>query len=57
MKVETTEFYKVARNQTPKREGVNKRTAWENKAYSGRVQRDKVKVKDTYKLFQVWIDC
>jgi hypothetical protein len=53
MKIEINEFYKVARNQTPKREGVNKRTAWENKAYSGRVQRDKVKVKDTYKLFQV----
>jgi hypothetical protein len=53
MKTETTEFYKVARNQTPKRECVNKRQAWENKAYSGRVQRDKVKTKDIYKLFQV----
>lgn len=53
MKIETVEFFKVARNITPKREHVSKRQAWENKAFSGKVQRDKVKVRDTYKLFQV----
>jgi hypothetical protein len=53
MKIETTEFYKMARNTAPKREHVSKRQAWENKAYSGKVQRDKVKVRDTYKLFQL----
>jgi hypothetical protein len=51
MKTETTEFYKVARNQTPKREGVNKRQAWENKAYSGRVQRDKKAQKEGFKIY------
>jgi hypothetical protein len=53
MKIETTQFYKVARNTVPKREHVSKRDAWTSKAYSGRVQRDKVKVRDTYKLFQL----
>lgn len=50
MKTETTEFFKVARNQTPKREAVNSRTAWENKAYSGRVQRDKKALREGFKL-------
>jgi hypothetical protein len=53
MKTETIEFYKVARNTAPKREHVSKRDAWANKAFSGRVQRDKVKTKDIYKLFQL----
>ena len=51
MKVETTEFYKVARNIAPKREHVSKRQAWENKTYSGKVQRDKVKAKQEFKLY------
>lgn len=51
MKTETTEFFKVARNQTPERKHFNKRQAWENKAYSGRVQRDKKALKETFKLF------
>ena len=50
MKTETLEFYKVTRNQTPKREVVNSRTAWENKAYSGRVQRDKKALREGSKL-------
>lgn len=50
MKTETTEFFKITRNQTPKREPVNARTAWENKAYSGRVQRDKKSLREGFKL-------
>lgn len=50
MKIETTEFYKVARRQEPKRSIVSKREAWENKAYSGRVQRDKKALREGFKL-------
>lgn len=50
MKIETTEYFKQARNQQPKREHLNKRQAWENKAFSGRVQRDKIKDKQAFKL-------
>ena len=50
MKTETVEFYKVARNQAPKREHLGKRQAWENRAYSGRVQRDKKALKEGFKL-------
>lgn len=51
MKVETTEFYKVARNQTPKREHLSKRQAQDNKAFSGRVSRDKKANRELNKLF------
>jgi hypothetical protein len=51
MKIETTEFYKVARKTEPKREHVAKREAWQNKAFSGRVQRDKIKEKQAFKLY------
>jgi hypothetical protein len=47
------EFYKITRNTAPKREQVSKLEAWANKAYSGKVQRDRVKVRDAYKLFQL----
>lgn len=51
MKVETTEFYKQARNQQPKREHLNKRQAWENKAFSGKVNRDNKARKELIKLY------
>lgn len=51
MKIETTEFYKVARKQEPKRSQVSKREAWENKAYSGTVQRIKTQARDNEKMF------
>jgi hypothetical protein len=51
MKIETVESYKIARNTAPKREHVSKRDAWVNKAFSGRVQRDKMKAKQEFKLY------
>lgn len=50
MKVETTEFYKVARKQEPKRFTVSKREAWENRAYSGTVKRIKTQMRDNEKM-------
>jgi hypothetical protein len=51
MKIETTEFYKVTRKNEPKRKHLAKREAWQNKAISGRVQRDKIKEKQAFKLY------
>lgn len=51
MKSETAVYFKVARNQTPKREHLSKRQAWENKASSGRVNRDKKANRELNNLF------
>lgn len=51
MKTETIEFYKLARNQTPKREHLGKREAWQNKAFSGKVNRDSKARKELNKLY------
>lgn len=51
MKIETMEFYKVARKQEPKRETVSKREAWENKAFSGTAKRIKTQARDNAKMF------
>lgn len=48
---ETTEFFKVARNIAPKREHLSKRQALDNKAFSGRVNRDKKANRELNKLF------
>ena len=62
MKSETVVYFKVesesnpfglrpARNQAPKREHLSKRQAWENKAFSGRITRDKKVNRELNKLF------
>lgn len=51
MKIGITEFYKQARKQTPKREHLNKREAWQNKAFSGKVNRDSKARKESSKLY------
>lgn len=50
MKTETVEYFKVARNQSPRREHLSKRQALDNKAFSGRVRRDKKANKELNKL-------
>lgn len=62
MKNETLVYFKVesksnpfglrpARNQAPKREHLSKRQALDNKAFSGRVNRDKKAHRELDKLF------
>jgi hypothetical protein len=51
MKIETTEFYKVARNTAPKKVAYSKRDAWANKAFSGTAKRIKVQARDNEKMF------
>lgn len=51
MKIETLEYYKQTRNQQPKREHINKREAWQNKAFSGKVNRDTKARKELNKLY------
>ena len=51
MKTEATEFYKQTRNQAPKREHLGKREAWQNKAFSGKVNRDSKARKELNKLY------
>ena len=50
MKTETLEFYKQTRNQQPKREHLNKREAWQNRAISGKSFRNTKAQKEHHKL-------